>query len=106
MVENDQAVVKPYLTIRQFQIIDCAAAESWFDEIFQIITPVAKTASEGEGQVHFIEQFVAEHEAFQQTPGIAKLNLVIDRCLQFASRARGSKSQEWPGGDKRVTGFR
>ena len=85
MIEDDQAVVKTDVAVGQFQIIDGAAREFWFGEIFQVVTPVAKRAAERKRQVNFVQQFKARHERVEQMPRVAELEL----------RVRGSGSRVW-----------
>ena len=85
MIENNQAIVKANLTISQFQVIHCAAGEPGLDEVFKVIAPITKTAAQRKGQIHFVEQFKAQHQALEQSPGIPKLNLMISRCPQLAT---------------------
>ena len=51
MIEDDEAVVEAHRAIRQFEIVDGAARELWFDEILQVVAPVAETAAQRERQV-------------------------------------------------------
>src|SRR5437867_1676159 len=73
MIEDDEAVVKANVTIRQFEIVDGFARKPWFDEIFKVVAPEAKTSSQWKGQVDLLQQFVARHQRIQHVPWIAKL---------------------------------
>ena len=75
MVEDDEAVVETDVAVGQFQIVDGAAREFGFGEIFQVVTPAAKRAAERKRQVNFIEQFKARHQRVEQMPRVAELDL-------------------------------
>ena len=61
MVEDDETVVKANVAIGKFEVVDGAAGKAWFDEIFEFVTPITEATAEREGEVHFVEQFVAGH---------------------------------------------
>src|SRR5258706_2920703 len=63
MVEYDQSVVKPDMAIGQFEIVHRSARKAWFDEVLQIVTPIAETAPEGEGKIELVKQFASGHES-------------------------------------------
>src|SRR5580693_2274417 len=76
MIENDDAVVKAYVAIRQLQIVQRAAREFGFGKVFKIVAPNPKTSAQGKRQVQFIENFTARHQRVQDLPRIAKLNVL------------------------------
>ena len=78
MIECDQAVVESKVTIRPLEVVDRAAWQFGFNEILQIIAPVAKATADWKRQVHFIDQLIPGHQTVQQMPGIAKLDAMID----------------------------
>src|SRR5258708_36409324 len=100
MIENDEAVVKTDAAVGQFQIIDGAARQFRLGKIFQIIAPKSETAAEREWQINFIKQFVTRHQAVEQMPRIAELDLDFMVETQFALRTEGTKSQKWICSDK------
>ena len=75
MVKDHQAVIKPDVAIRQFQVVDRAARQLRFDKILEVVAPIAKAAAERKGQVRLIQQFVTRHQPFQNPPRIAELHL-------------------------------
>src|SRR5882757_3925612 len=75
MVEDDEAVVEADVAVGQFQVVDGAARQFGFGEIFQVVAPVAKRAAERKGQVDLIQQFTAGHERIEDVPRVAELKL-------------------------------
>ena len=94
MIENDQAVVEPDATIRQFEIIARAAGKFRFDKIFQVVAPIPETPSERKWKVQFIEQLKARHEAVEQAPRVAILNLRAIAGMNFASGTERAERKE------------
>src|SRR5437867_816738 len=78
MIEHDQAVVKTDVAIGRFEIVDSATREFWLGEVFQIVTPVAKAATKRKRQINFLKQLETRHEAVEQMPRIAELNVAAD----------------------------
>src|SRR5262245_55295889 len=105
MIKNDEAVIKPDVTIREFQIIDSSPGKFGLNKIFQIIAPMPEATSKRKWKVHFIEQLITQHEALEHMPGISKKDLAIFGGSQFASRSPGAKGEERPGCYKRVASF-
>ena len=91
MIENNQAVIKADLTVRQFQIIRGVAFEARFNKVLQIVSPVTKTAAERKRQIQFLEQLVARHQAVQQMPGISELHAGAFGGEQLAAGAKGAE---------------
>ena len=75
MIEHDQAVVKTDVAVGQFEIVDGAAREFRLGEIFQVVTPITETAAERKRQINFVQQFEARHQAVEQMPRVAELDL-------------------------------
>src|SRR5579884_518720 len=93
MIENHEAVVKTDMAIGKFKVVDRAARQARLDKIFQVVTPITKTAAERERQIHFVEQFVTGHQRIQDLPWIAELVLRVACSVlrQFTTRAEGTK---------------
>src|ERR1043166_3905282 len=51
MIKHNEASIKTDMTIRQFQIVQRPARKPRFDEILQIITPIAEASSKRKGKV-------------------------------------------------------
>src|SRR5438105_4843936 len=100
MVEYYKAVVEADVTIGQFQIVYSAAWKLGFDEVLQVVTPIAEAAPQWKGKVCLLQQLVARHKAFEQVPWVAKLNLDLVPGAKFASGAKRSEGEEWPHGHK------
>ena len=90
MVKHHQAVVKTHVAIGQFQVVDGAAREFRFDEIFQLVSPAAETAAERERQVNFVQQLAARQQRVQNLPRIAELERRRRRRL-WEARLRAAK---------------
>lgn len=75
MVEYDQAVIETDMAAGQFEIIGGTARQLRFDEVLQIITPVAETSPQRKWKVYFIQQFAPRQQRIENLPGIAKLYL-------------------------------
>ena len=74
-VEHNQAVVKTDVAIGQFKVVDGAAREFWFDDIFQVVTPATEAAAQRERQVNFIQQLAPRQQRVQNLPGISELDV-------------------------------
>lgn len=59
MVEDDEAGVEAQMAVRQFQVVDRPARQAGFDELFQVVTPVAETAAQRKRHVHLVGQLKA-----------------------------------------------
>ncbi len=94
MVEDNQAVVKSDVTVGQFQIVDGAAREFGFGEIFQVVAPVTKRAAEREGRINFVQQFKARHERVEDMPRVAELDLRSLRIRGPQSRVISQREPE------------
>src|SRR5205807_1951572 len=101
-VEHDQAVVEANVAIRQLQIVCSSTRQLRLDKILQIIAPIAETAAERKRQVQFFQQFVARHQAVEQTPWIAKLQLALALRADFAARPKRAEDKKWTCGHKRI----
>src|SRR5712671_537714 len=106
MIEDDEAVVEADGAIRQFEIVDGAARELWFDKILQVVAPVAEAAAERERQIRFVEHLVTLHQTIKHVPRIAKRLMHSARIGEFASRTEGTKRQERPRHHEGVPGLR
>ena len=106
MIEDHQAVVKTDMTFGQFKIVDGAPRKFRFDKVFQVVTPITKAATEWEWQIHFVEQFVARHQAIENAPRVAELDVASFAGHQFTTRAKRTKRQKWSDGDERIPRLR
>ena len=77
MIEDDEAVVKSDVAVGQFQIVDGAAREFRFGEIFQVVAPVTKAPPSGNGRVNFVQQFIARHQRVEDVPRVAELEFGV-----------------------------
>src|ERR1043166_1046169 len=100
MIEHDHAAVETNAAVREFQIVDRIQRELRLDKIFKIVTPIAEAAAEREGEVHFIENFIARHERIEHVPGIAELFVGAVTGNHFATRAVRNKPKELARDDK------
>src|SRR6266446_5900360 len=75
MVEDDEAVVKADDAIRQLEIVGGAAREFGFDEILEVVAPIAEAAAQRERKVRLLEQFVTRHETVEDVPRIAECDV-------------------------------
>src|ERR1043166_4777278 len=100
MIEHDDAAVEPYAAVGKLEIVDGVPGQLRLDEVFQIVTPIAEAAAEREGEVHFIENFIARHERIEHVPGIAELFVGAVTGNHFATRAVRNKPKELARDDK------
>src|ERR1051326_7570767 len=97
MIESDQAIVKPDVTIGQFEVINRVMLRKSFDKILQFITPIAKTAAQRKGEVQLIQEFITCQQAVQQATRIAIMDLYpFFTRDQFTAASKGAKGQERP----------
>jgi len=75
MVEDHETVVETHETIGQFKVVHRSARKFRFNEVFQIVAPIAETAAERERKIDLVEQFVARHQTVKQVPWVAELRL-------------------------------
>jgi hypothetical protein len=106
MIENDETVVEADMAVGQFEIVDGAAREFGFNEVFQVVAPITETAAERKREVEFFEQFAAGHEAVEQVPGIAELHFGSFGRMKFAAGTEGAEGQERMRGKEGVAGLR
>ena len=107
MVEDDQAAVKTDATIRQLQVVDRVSRQLGLDEVFLVLTPVAKATAERKGRVNFFQRFIPRHQAVEEVPGIAELDVrrnpgFVIGGKNLAARAERTESEKGPRGHKRI----
>ena len=105
MIENEDRAVEADPGIGQLEIVDGAASEFRFDEIFEVVAPKSETTAERKGMIHFVEEFVAGHEFIEQMPGIAVTLGDAFTGLDGAVRARAAEGEKGAGDDEGVAGL-
>jgi hypothetical protein len=98
MVEDDQAVVKAGVAIGQFEVVDGAARQFWFDKIFQVVAPMPKQPPSGNGRSISSSNSQRAMSAVENVPRIAELDLRFAICdlrfsgSNFTTRTEGAES--------------
>src|SRR5437660_1224158 len=106
MIEHHQAVVKADMTIRQFEVVDCAPGKFGLRKIFQVVSPEPEATAQREREIDFIEQFKPGHQAVEDVPGAAKFNFgfrISDFGLDFTARTEGPEGKKRIRRDQRIT---
>src|ERR1051326_2162256 len=106
MIKNDQGIIKSNMAVWQFQVVERAPGQFRFDEVLQIIAPITETSAQWKRQIQLLEQFIARHQAVEQMPRIAELNIRPFFRAQLAARAERAESQEWTRSQERITRLR
>ncbi len=59
MVEHYQAVEESHVAVGQLQIVEGFARQPRFEEIFELITPVAETPTQRKRQVEIVDNLTS-----------------------------------------------
>ena len=62
VVEHDKAVIKADVEDGEFEVVDGVLFQAGFDELFQVVAPIAEAAAEREREIGLVEQFVTGDE--------------------------------------------
>ena len=103
MIEHDQARVESEMAVGKLEVVDGAAGQARFDEILQVVSPVAEATAEREGHIHLVEQLEARQQRCEMLPRIAEL--LDDAAIgetRGAIRAGRAERQRRTSGDEGV----
>src|SRR3954470_8035395 len=98
MVEDDEAVVKAHVKDGEFEVVDGVLREAGFDELLEIVAPIAEAAAERKWEVELVEEFVAGDKRIQEVPRVA----IEFLRAEAAMGAKGGELEEWTYGDKGI----
>ena len=87
MVKNRKAIVKSDATVWKLQIIHRFGSQPGFDKILQVIPPIAKTATQREGKINIVNQFVTGNQLVQNIPRVSILYTNVVAGAGFATTA-------------------